>query len=67
MKKFFKILLVVLLVFMVGFAGYYILKSNNKSPITYTTEKAFKSAIEEKAVATGKFVPKDEVAIKPQI
>lgn len=67
MKKFFKILLVAVLVFMVGFAGYYILKSNNKSPITYTTEKPFKSALEEKAVATGKVVPKDEVAIKPQI
>ena len=67
MKKIFKILLIALLVFMVAFAGYYILKSNNKSPITFTTEKAFKSEIEEKAVATGKVVPKDEVAIKPQI
>lgn len=67
MKKIFKILLIVVLVFIVLFAGSYIIKSNNKSPIVYTTEKASRDTIEEKAVATGKVVPKDEVAIKPQI
>ena len=45
----------------------YILNSNSKSPITFTTETAFVTSIEEKTVATGKVVPEDEVEIKPQI
>ncbi|WP_103864484.1 efflux RND transporter periplasmic adaptor subunit [Aquimarina sp. I32.4] len=67
MKKFFKILLVVLLVVALGFSGKYLIDSNSKSPIVFTTEKAFRTSIEEKTVATGKVVPEDEVQIKPQI
>ncbi|WP_103069951.1 efflux RND transporter periplasmic adaptor subunit [Aquimarina sediminis] len=67
MKKFFKILLVVVFVIALGFSGKYLIDSNSKSPIVYTTEKAFRTSIEEKTVATGKVVPEDEVAIKPQI
>ncbi len=67
MKKFFKILLIVIFILGVIFAGMYILNSNSKSPITYTTEQAFYTTIEEKTVATGKVIPEDEVEIKPQI
>ncbi len=67
MKKFFKILLLVFLIAALGFSGKYIIDSNSKSPIVFTTEKAFKTSIEEKTVATGKVIPEDEVAIKPQI
>ena len=49
------------------FAVGYFVKSNSKSPVTYNTEKAFYTTIEEKTVATGKVVPEDEVQIKPQI
>ncbi|WP_461532073.1 efflux RND transporter periplasmic adaptor subunit [Sinomicrobium sp.] len=49
------------------FAAAYFVKSNSKSPITYKTEQPFKMTIEEKSVATGKVIPEDEVAIKPQI
>ncbi|MDO7612238.1 MAG: efflux RND transporter periplasmic adaptor subunit, partial [Flavobacteriaceae bacterium] len=41
--------------------------SNSKSSITYDTTTAFIASIEKKTVATGKVVPEDEVAIKPQI
>ncbi|WP_299432373.1 efflux RND transporter periplasmic adaptor subunit [uncultured Aquimarina sp.] len=67
MKKFFKILLVVVFIALLGFSGKYIIDSNSKSPIVFTTEKAFRTSIEEKTVATGKVVPEDEVEIKPQI
>ncbi|MGS2762118.1 efflux RND transporter periplasmic adaptor subunit [Sinomicrobium sp. M5D2P9] len=49
------------------FAAAYFIKSNSKSPITFGTETPFKTSIEEKSVATGKVIPQDEVAIKPQI
>ncbi len=42
-------------------------KKNSKSPIEYTTEKAFKATIINKAVATGKVVPLEEILVKPQI
>ncbi len=42
-------------------------KKNQKSIITYETEKPFKTSIERKAVATGKVIPLEEVDIKPQI
>ncbi|UGU14838.1 efflux RND transporter periplasmic adaptor subunit [Sinomicrobium kalidii] len=49
------------------FAAAYFIKSNSKSPITYESESPFITSIEEKSVATGKVIPEDEVAIKPQI
>ncbi len=67
MKKIFKILLVVFFVVALGFSGKYLIDSNSKSPIVFTTEKAFRTSIEEKTVATGKVVPEDEVEIKPQV
>ena len=45
----------------------FFVKSNSKSSITYDTTTAFIASIEKKTVATGKVVPEDEVAIKPQI
>lgn len=42
-------------------------KKNSKSPVQYETEKAFKTNIVRKTVATGKVIPLEEVEIKPQI
>lgn len=42
-------------------------KKNQKSVVTFETEKPFKATIVKKAVATGKVVPLEEVEIKPQI
>ena len=67
MKKFLKILLIVALVVALGFSGKYLIDTNSKSPIVFTTEKAFRTSIEEKTVATGKVIPEDEVEIKPQV
>jgi HlyD family secretion protein len=42
-------------------------KMNSKSPIQFETEKAFKTNIVKKTVATGKVTPLEEIEIKPQI
>ena len=49
------------------FAGTFFIKSNSKSLIIYETESMKVASIENKIVATGKVVPENEVAIKPQI
>ncbi len=67
MKKVLKYLLIAFVVLGGLYAIFYFGKTNSRSPITYTTEKAFYTSIEEKTVATGKVVPEDEVEIKPQI
>ncbi|PKH52030.1 efflux transporter periplasmic adaptor subunit [Tenacibaculum sp. Bg11-29] len=42
-------------------------KKNKKNIVEYETEKAFRTTIVKKTVATGKVVPLEEVEIKPQI
>ena len=49
------------------FAAAFFVKTNNKSALTFETEKMFKTSIEKKTVVTGKVIPEDEVEITPQI
>ena len=49
------------------FVAAFFVKTNNKSAITFETEKMFKTSIEKKTVVTGKVIPEDEVEITPQI
>ena len=49
------------------FAAAFFIQSNSKPAIQFETETIFITSIEQKTVATGKVVPEDEVAIKPQI
>ena len=49
------------------FAAAFFVKTNNKSAITFETQKIFKTSIEKKTVVTGKVIPEDEVEITPQI
>lgn len=42
-------------------------KKNQKTVVTFETQKPFKATIVKKAVATGKVIPLEEVEIKPQI
>ena len=49
------------------FAAAFFVKTNNKSAITFETQKMFKTSIERKTVVTGKVIPEDEVEIKPQL
>ncbi|AWX45143.1 Multidrug resistance protein MdtE [Flagellimonas maritima] len=67
MKKILKWVGLAVLVLGAMWAAVFFIKSNSKSAITYETHKPFISSIEKKTVATGKVIPEDEVAIKPQI
>ena len=49
------------------FAAAYFIKTNDKSAIVYETKTIITTSIEKKTVITGKVIPEDEVAIKPQI
>ena len=49
------------------FAAAFFVKTNNRSTITFETQKMFKTSIERKTVVTGKVIPEDEVEITPQI
>ncbi|MGY8989633.1 MAG: efflux RND transporter periplasmic adaptor subunit, partial [Flavobacteriales bacterium] len=49
------------------FASAFFIKSNSKPLVEYETTTLTIATIENKIVATGKVIPKDEVDIKPQI
>ncbi|MGM0376776.1 MAG: efflux RND transporter periplasmic adaptor subunit [Bacteroidota bacterium] len=66
MKKFVKILLVMVLIALVGWVAYYLYKQTNKDPVVYETEQPEKTDIVKKTVATGSIVPRKEIQIKPQ-
>ena len=65
--KILKYLAIGIAVLGVLFATAFFIKSNSKPSIQFETETVFITSIEQKTVATGKVVPEDEVAIKPQI
>ena len=67
MNKIVRYLIIAIVVFGVLFAAAYFIKSNSKASISYETETALITSIEEKTVATGKVVPEDEVEVKPQV
>lgn len=67
MKKLLKALIIIFFLGGIGFAGFYFVKSNQKSIIEFETGKAYTATIENKTVATGKVVPEDEVEIKPNL
>lgn len=67
MKKFFKILLGILIgALFIGTLGFLYAKSKEK-PVVYETLTPFKTDIIKKTVATGSIVPRKEIEIKPQI
>ena len=67
MKKFLKILILIL--FLGAFVGtiYYLYQKSEQEPVVYQTEKPFVSTIIEKTVATGSVIPRKEIEIKPQV
>ena len=67
MKKFFRILIFVIILGGFGWTIVYLYGKSREKPETYTTETAFISNIERKTVATGKVVPRKEIEIKPQV
>ncbi|WP_159521534.1 efflux RND transporter periplasmic adaptor subunit [Sunxiuqinia indica] len=67
MKKFFKILLIVILI--ASFFGtiYFLYSKSKSQPDVYKTETPKIDNITKKTVATGSVVPRKEIEIKPQV
>lgn len=67
MKKFFKILLIILLIASFIGTGYILYSKSKKQPKIFKTEKAHIDNVVKKTVATGSVVPRKEIEIKPQV
>jgi HlyD family secretion protein len=67
MKKFFKILLIVILITSFFGTVYFLYSKSNSQPDVYKTETPKIDNITKKTVATGSVVPRKEIEIKPQV
>jgi len=67
MKKYFKILLLVVLVALVGWTFIFLWKKSRPVEVRYEIVNVTRGNIEKKAVATGKVEARNEIQIKPQI
>ncbi len=66
MKKFFKIVLGLLMVAIFAWVVFYLYHQSKKSPVIFQTESPKVTDIVKKTVATGSVVPRQEIEIKPQ-
>jgi hypothetical protein len=67
MKKVVLTLVVLVVLGLSGWLGYYFYKKSKTDPIVYKTEKPFTTTIVKKTVATGSIVPRREVQVKSQV
>jgi len=67
MRKFFKILGIVVLVGIFGGTIYFLYTKSKKVPEVYETKNPFVSNVIRKTVATGSVVPRKEIDIVPQV
>lgn len=67
MKRFFIALVLILVIAIPVWLGYYLYSQNQKAPETFKTTQMFKTNIVLKTVANGSIEPRKEVALKPQI
>ena len=67
MRKFFKILGIVVLVGIFGGTIYFLYTKSMKVPEVYETKNPFVSNVIRKTVATGSVVPRKEIDIVPQV
>jgi HlyD family secretion protein len=67
MKKFFKILALVLVIVIFIGTIVFLANKNKKEPVVYNIEQPQKTNIINKTMATGSIVPRKEIEIKPQV
>jgi HlyD family secretion protein len=67
MKKILRILLILLVLGAIVWTFYFLYDKSKEKPVFYTTEKAERTTIIKKSVATGSIIPRKEIAIKPQV
>ncbi len=67
MKKFFKILLGLVLIGVIGYTMYFLYQKSQTDPIVYETDVPIIMDIIKKTTATGSVVPRKEIEIKPVV
>lgn len=67
MKTFFKILAALIIIGAFGYTFYFLYEKSQEKPVVYETTTPFIQTIVKKTVATGSVVPRNEIAIKPQV
>lgn len=67
MKKFFKILIGVLLLGVFVWTIYFLYSKSEEKPVVFKTTQPITTDIIKKTVATGSVVPRKEIEIKPQV
>lgn len=67
MKKFFRILGIVLIIGIFGGTIYFLYTKSKKQPDVFENKSPFVSNVIMKTVATGSVVPRQEIEIKPQV
>lgn len=67
MKKFLKILLLVVFVGSLGYLGFFVYEKSEKPPVVFETDSTYVTDIERKTVATGAINPRKEIEIKSQV
>lgn len=67
MKKFFKIIIAVILIGVFAWTIYFLYSKSEEKPTVYKTQKPITTNIIKKTVATGSVVPRQEIEIKPQV
>ena len=67
MKKFFKILLVLIFVGLIGFTLYFLYQKSQNKPVVFETETPQIMDIIKKTTATGAVNPRKEIEIKPVV
>jgi len=67
MKKFFKILGIVIIIGIFGYTIYFLYQKSQTEPVVYETTSATVTNIIKKTTATGSVVPRREIEIKPVV
>lgn len=67
MKKFFKILLGLVLVGVIGYTMYFLYQKSQSTPVVFETDSPLVINIIKKTTATGSVVPRKEIEIKPVV
>jgi len=67
MKKFFKILGIVVIIGIFGYTIYFLYQKSQTEPVVYDTTSATVTNIIKKTTATGSVVPRREIEIKPVV
>jgi len=67
MKKYFKVVILVLFVGLILYGFYYLYNKSKEKDVIYNTKKATIDNIIQKTVATGVVTPRKEIAVKPQV